>query len=119
MELSALPDQPCTSQQARQQLQEFSTPSIVTHFNCKVCSFTTTSEAELKLHSHKEHFAFQHICILCSKTFTTPQELGRHSRICRPSTMVSPKEIKQTSQLSEMLTEQGVKVWQCDLCDFR
>ncbi|KAM7353173.1 uncharacterized protein ACRADG_005375 [Cochliomyia hominivorax] len=116
-----LEEKPCTSQQARHlSLQHQSPPTTTLIYKCKDCVYSTTSEEELKLHQKGDHqILAQHICILCCKGFTTPQELGRHSRICKPATIVAPEEIKHTSQLSEILNKDGEKVWLCDLCEFQ
>ncbi|KAI8117651.1 Zinc finger protein 407 [Lucilia cuprina] len=98
LEIALLDESPSTSEQATTKAS---------------LSLTTSNKESDQLHNS------QHICILCSKSFASAQELGRHSRVCKPITMVSTEEIKQVSQLTQTITEKGEKIWSCDLCEFK
>lgn len=119
LEVSLQDEKPSTSEHAKLKMSKHTPAPTDATFKCQDCSLTTTSEDKLQLHCQREHSHSQHICILCSKSFATAQELGRHSRVCKPTTIVGPEEVKQASQLSETITEQGEKIWPCDLCEFK
>lgn len=74
-------------------------------------SLQTPNQATCRNNKHK--------CILCSKIFVTAQELGRHTRLCKPLTVIKPELVRERAELPEIINSEGHKIWQCDLCDFR
>uniref|UniRef100_A0A1I8NLS9 C2H2-type domain-containing protein n=1 Tax=Stomoxys calcitrans TaxID=35570 RepID=A0A1I8NLS9_STOCA len=115
-------DQPSTSKESLKRLKflQKSHQSKKT-LTCIDCHQKFPTRELLKEHREKEHSLSQ--CIICGDKFVTAQELGRHSRKCKPQTNEVIKAASADSggdnnQIITQIDDQGQLIRKCDLCDY-
>lgn len=116
-------DLPCTSAEAKKRLQQNKkVQESRKTLKCSDCQQNFESRDQLKEHREKEHSLSQ--CIICGENFVTSQELGRHSRKCKPRITKSQETTNKVGQTKDTIQEAGIAdqaepLRQCDLCDFK